>query len=267
MTDSLKGLLVEVRRIAEEAGEAIRNVYEKGDLGTVYKEDRSPLTFADQAAHDVIVRELNRLTPDYPVLTEESKDVPYAKRSPWQYFWLVDPLDGTKEFIERNGQFTVNIALIDHGRPVLGVLHAPELLVTYYGAKDSGAYKEEKGRESRIHVSDYRDGPLKIVASRSHAGKKLKKFLEQVHPAEVIHIGSALKICLVAEGRAHFYPRLGPTMEWDTAAGHAILNEAGGSLITLDGEELRYNRKDMTNPYFMACGNPPFPWQKYRAFL
>ncbi|MDP3919364.1 MAG: 3'(2'),5'-bisphosphate nucleotidase CysQ [Candidatus Omnitrophota bacterium] len=259
----LADLLPSVRDLACRAGSVIRDIYERQDFKTVFKADKSPLTCADQASHNLIVETLNKLTPDLPVLSEESKDVTYADRSAWNEYWLVDPLDGTKEFIKHNGEFTVNIALIREGNPVIGVVHAPILNLTYGAAKGSGAWMEAEGRERRsIRVADYRSEPLTIIASRSHRGDRLKAFLEQVGDVKLINMGSSLKLCLIAEGKAHFYPRLGPTMEWDTAAGHCVVEEAGGSICGLDSSPLRYNKEDLLNPLFVVCGDPPYPWQE-----
>jgi len=257
-------LLKEITALAHRAGEAILGVYASADFGTTYKEEGSPLTLADKAANDIIVAGLERLTPDVPVLSEESKAEPFEVRKSWDRLWIVDPLDGTKEFIKRNGEFTVNIALVDHGSPVLGVVYAPALKATYYGAKGLGAFRLKDGIVNRIFVSDYSaGGPLRVVASRSHRGEELDGFLEQVGDYEVLSMGSSLKFCLVAEGSAHIYPRLGPTMEWDTAAAQSVVEAAGGQVVSLDGEPIRYNREDLLNPSFVVTGNPPFPWQVF----
>ncbi|HTL47020.1 MAG TPA: 3'(2'),5'-bisphosphate nucleotidase CysQ [Verrucomicrobiae bacterium] len=264
LTDALRRRVVE---ISEQAGRAIKAIYEGGDFGTTFKEDHSPLTKADQAAHELIQGELIRISPDIPVISEESAVPPYEKRRGWSQCWLVDPLDGTKEFIKRNGEFTVNIALVRGGDPVLGVVHAPVLGMTYSGAQGLGAYKKANGGETRLFVSDYRKDGLIVVASRSHTNERLKAFLARLPDASMISMGSALKICLVAEGKANFYPRLSPTMEWDTAAAHCVVNEAGGSLATAEGGLLRYNREDMVNPEFVVCGAPPFAWRDYKELL
>jgi 3'(2'), 5'-bisphosphate nucleotidase len=259
---SLELLLPQVVALAKKAGDAIMEVYSQDDFGTTYKENDSPLTRADIAAHTVISEQLQQLTPDLPTISEESKSVPYETRQNWDAFWLIDPLDGTKEFIKRNGEFTVNIALIEHGEPVLGVVYAPVLDITYWGAKGLGAFKQTQGTVTeQIKVSDYREGTLKIVASRSHAGESLTRFLEAIGNYECLSMGSSLKLCLVAEGTAHLYPRLGPTMEWDVAAAHCVVTEAGGSLTDLSSRPLRYNKPDLLNSYFIVCGSPAYPWQ------
>lgn len=252
--------LPDIIRIAEGAGDAIMAIYQQTDIATTTKADRSPLTEADLASHRHIVSQLMTLTPDIPVLSEESEHLPYAERQAWRRFWLVDPLDGTKEFIKRNGEFTVNIALIEAGKPVLGVVYAPVLKTTYSAAQGSGAYKEEAGESTtRITVTEFSEGAersLQVVASRSHAGAETEAFLNQLrqhYPLEVISSGSSLKFCLVAEGRAQLYPRFGPTMEWDTAAAQCIVEEAGGVVHQLRTQTpLSYNKADLHNPHFMV---------------
>ncbi len=179
---------------------------------------------------------------------------------------MVDPLDGTKEFIDRNGEFTVNVALIDDGKAVVGAVHAPALSTTYYAAGGKGAFKRfntDGGKTIRISVSDYHTERLKIVVSRSHSNEVLKRFLQKIEDADCLSIGSSLKFCLVGEGRAHLYPRLGPTMEWDTAAAQCIVESAGGTVTDLRGQALCYNKQDLINPFFMVNGAPSFPWLKY----
>ena len=248
--------------IARRAGDAILEVYGREDFGTVQKSDASPLTLADKAAHELIVAALHALDPKIPVLSEESDAVTYEERAAWDPFWLVDPLDGTKEFIKRNGEFTVNIALIRGKRPVLGVVHAPVLGTTYWGAEGEGAYKSgADGQERAISVSDYRRVGLSVVASRSHAGELMPLFLQAVGDPPCVSSGSSLKFCLVAEGTANLYPRFGPTMEWDVAAAAAVVYGAGGTITDLEGNELEYNKPDLHNPYFVVCGSPAYPWK------
>jgi 3'(2'), 5'-bisphosphate nucleotidase len=259
---SLEWLIPQVVALATEAGDAVMEIYSQDDFGTTYKENDSPLTRADMAAHCLILEQLQVLTPNLPTLSEESKSIPYESRQNWGTFWLIDPLDGTKEFIKRNGEFTVNIALIENGEPVLGVVHAPALDITYWAAKGLGAFKRTKEKVTQqIRVSDYREGTLKIVASRSHAGESLTQFLQTISNYECVSMGSSLKLCLVAEGTAHLYPRLGPTMEWDVAAAQCVVTEAGGTLTDLDGDTLRYNKPNLLNPYFIVSGSPAYPWQ------
>ena len=255
----MKELLDNIVNIAKQAGDAIMTVYNSDDFNVELKNDDSPLTKADIAANDIIVAALEELTPDIPILSEESAKAPYETRKEWTKFWLVDPLDGTKEFIKRNGEFTVNIALIKNGKPILGVVYAPALKHTYSGAEGLGAFKQEENNPAQeIKVADHRNQKLKVVASRSHAGPDLQAFLDKLEDYDVISMGSSLKLCLVAEGKAHLYPRLGPTMEWDTAAADAIVRASGGQVTQLDNTLLVYNKQDLLNPYFMVAGKPAY---------
>jgi 3'(2'), 5'-bisphosphate nucleotidase len=249
-------LLHQIIAIAKTAGQGIMTVYDQPGGEIVFKADQSPLTEADLLSNRIIVDGLARLTPNIPVLSEESAAVPYRQRADWQRFWLVDPLDGTKEFIKRNGEFTVNIALIERGQPVLGVVYAPALDVCYAGAGDTGAFVE-RGRHQPepIHIRPRREqDTLKVVASRSHRDTRTAALLDHLGAHEYISMGSSLKFCLVAEGSADFYPRLGPTMEWDTAAAHAVVNAAGGKVCDIAGEALHYNKADLHNPEFFVLG-------------
>lgn len=240
--------------IAHRAGAAIMEVYRSGDAGETSKADNSPLTLADLAAHRTIVEALTSITPGIPILSEEAADILYPVRSQWTRYWLVDPLDGTREFIKRNGEFTVNIALIENGEPVMGVVYAPVPDVCYYGARGAGAFVQRgNGAALPISVKPHPAGePIKVVASRSHSDARTEALLKQLGDHQCISMGSSLKLCLVAEGAAHFYPRLGPTMEWDTAAAHAVVNAAGGIVCNMKGEELRYNKVDLHNPEFLV---------------
>jgi len=254
-------LLDAVRDIALRAGDAIMAIYETG-FAVDYKLDASPLTEADRAAHAVIVDALAALTPRLPVLSEESPPEAIANRREWQAYWLVDPLDGTKEFIKRNGEFTVNIALIEATRPILGVVSAPALGVVYAGASELGAWRSSApGEAQSIAVASAHAGPARVLGSRSHPSAALSEFLANVEPFEIVPMGSSLKICLVADGSADIYPRFGPTSEWDTAAAHAVLESAGGNMIDLQGRKLRYNTKDsLLNPHFLAVGDSSRNW-------
>jgi 3'(2'), 5'-bisphosphate nucleotidase len=248
--------------VARAAGHRIMAVYGLDDHGTTLKADASPLTLADRASHDCIVQRLSHLAPDIPILSEESDAIAYDVRRTWDRSWIVDPLDGTKEFIKRNGEFTVNIALIVEGRPVLGVVHAPALRTTYWAARGEGAHRSaDGGAVEAIHVSDYRTGGLKVVASRSHAGELMPRFLAALGDPPCVSQGSSLKLCLVADGTANLYPRFGPTMEWDVAAAVSVVLEAGGSITDTEGRELAFNKPDLHNPQFVVCGDPPFPWR------
>ncbi len=256
----------EIVRIAREAGERILEVYGSSDFGATAKEDDSPLTRADIAAHEHILRGLNQFTPDIPVLSEESQGVSYEVRAKWARFWLVDPLDGTKEFIKRNGDFTVNIALIERGEPVLGVVHTPVLGVTYYATKGEGAFKDEHGSVQAITTLKTVAETLNVVASRSHAGPETQALLAKLardYTVNLVSRGSALKLCLVAEGAAHFYPRLGPTMEWDTAAAQCVAEEAGAVVTDTRGEKLSYNKENLLNPFFVVNSVVGLEWQNY----
>ena len=256
--------LSDVRALAKQAGERILEIYNT-DFSVKEKEDESPLTAADMASHKAIVAGLQALTPDMPVLSEEAAKIPFAERSGWHSYWLIDPLDGTKEFIKRNGEFTVNIALVRDGVPVLGVVHVPVTGVTYAACQGGGAVKEVPGRgETPIRVRKLSGGPVAVVGSRSHRGDSLNSFLEKLGEHEIVSMGSSLKICLVAEGAADVYPRLGPTSEWDTAAAHCVVEQAGGSLTDLELKPLRYNTKDsLLNPFFLVFGDDSRDWSAY----
>lgn len=253
-----------INEIARQAGTAILGIYEQ-DFDVMEKTDKSPLTQADLAAHHVIVKELQSLTPDIPVLSEESAAIPYQTRAQWQTYWLIDPLDGTKEFIKRNGEFTVNIALIHGGKAVLGVVHVPVSQITYYGDSERGAFKMgTDGNSVAIQVRPKHETPLRVVGSRSHAGDSLLKFMDKLGQHEIISMGSSLKLCLVAEGKADIYPRLGPTSEWDTAAAQAVVEAAGGRVTDTEMKPLAYNTKEsFLNPYFFVFGDVSIDWSAY----
>ena len=240
--------------IAKEAGNAIMQVY-KQDFEVEYKKDNSPLTLADKKANDIIEDSLNQLSVNFPILSEEGKEAPYKDRKHWEYFWLIDPLDGTKEFVKKNGEFTVNIALIYKDTPVLGVVYAPALGVCYWAKQDEGAFKD--GQKLPLKIENQRN-TYKIVASRSHMSDETQAFIDAIDTdkeKELISIGSSLKICLVAEGEADIYPRLGPTTEWDTGAAHAIIQESGKSIksyVNFQYLEFLYNKKKLLNCNFVA---------------
>jgi 3'(2'), 5'-bisphosphate nucleotidase len=259
-------LLPPVIALAHEAGRNILQIYHD-DFAVTEKADSSPLTAADLASHKVIVTGLKTLTPDIPILSEESAAIDVAERKTWQRFWLVDPLDGTKEFIKRNGEFTVNIALIDQHQPVLGVVLIPVQNRCYYAARSHGAFCQAGSDDAhRITVSKPCHDPVRVVSSRSHAGAAQQQFLERLGNHELVSIGSSLKFCLIAEGLADVYPRLGPTSEWDTAAAQCVVEQAGGQVITLDGNRLLYNTKDsLLNPHFMVLGDDRRDWLTYIA--
>ena len=258
LTDNdLASLRQEVEILAREAGAAIMEIYRSEDFGETSKADNSPLTLADLASHNTIVDGLRRLAPQYPILSEEAADISYAVRSQWASFWLVDPLDGTKEFLKRNGEFTVNIALVENGVPVLGVVYAPVLDVCYFAARGTGAFVQRGNAAAQAIQAEAHtpDAAIKVVASRSHSDARTAALLQKLGNHECISMGSSLKLCLVAEAAAHFYPRLGPTMEWDTAAAHAVVIEAGGMVCDIATQALRYNKEDMHNPEFLVLAS------------
>jgi len=229
--------------IALAAGQAIMSVYAQETIKLVHKKDGSPLTVADRLSHDMIISRLSVLTPNIPVLSEESSEKDIQQRQKWPTLWLVDPLDGTKEFIHRTDEFTVNIALIINHQPVLGVVYAPALDLLYYGMDGFGAYKRHDHQIKKIFSRPF-NNLLRVVASRRHGSDELDGFLQKLSAYTLLHTGSSLKICLVAEGRADLYPRLSPTNEWDTAAGHAIIKNAGGTLYAPGGyRSFEYNKR------------------------
>jgi len=246
--------------IAIGSGKKIMAIYER-DFDIHEKKDESPLTEADLASHHHIINELTALDAGFPILSEESADIDWDERQSWQTYWLIDPLDGTKEFIKKNGEFTVNIALIHNHRPVLGVVYAPATDILYYASTEIGAWKLESGILEQINVASRAEKNIRIVGSRSHQSEAMAGYLSLYPKHEMIPMGSSLKLCLVAEGKADLYPRLGPTCEWDTAAAHAVVNAAGGNCVVYEKEmkeetvELRYNTKEsLLNPYFIVKG-------------
>lgn len=246
--------LPQIRRIAVAAGDAILTIYHQSEAVAVQqKSDDSPLTAADLAAHQLIMRELSILTPAIPVLSEEAADIPWSVRQHWHSYWLVDPLDGTKEFIKRNGEFTVNIALIVAGEPVLGVIHAPVLAKTYSAVLGLGAFVADATGERQIHaIAPQANEMVRLVGSKSHYQPDIEPYLAQFPQHELVAVGSSLKFCLVAEGAAHIYPRFGPTMVWDTGAGHAIAVAAGAS-VHYDGiDGPAYQRENLRNGNFVV---------------
>ena len=252
--------------LARRAGDAIMQVY-AGEFEVQTKEDESPLTVADLRAHRIIVDGLRRMTPDLPIISEESEPAAFEVRRNWSRYWLVDPLDGTREFVNRNTDFTVNIALIDANRAVLGVVGVPVREEVFFGDVASGiAYKTTSDGRETLKTRTVSDGPgFTVVASRSHGSGRLERYIDSLRVAfgRVARqsVGSSLKFCMLAEGLADFYPRLGPTSEWDTAAAQAVLTAAGGAVLRFDGSELAYNTKaSLLNPDFFCVGDPAFPW-------
>jgi 3'(2'), 5'-bisphosphate nucleotidase len=257
----LTELLPAVLATAQAAGREIMQIYE-GDFSVTLKSDRSPLTEADVAAQRLIASQLRHLRPEIPLLGEESAAEAFAQRRAWRTLWLVDPLDGTREFVKRNGEFTVNIALVEDGEPILGVVHAPARAVSYTAARGCGAFRvrQQDGRMP-IRVQPKAATPLRVLGSRSHGDAKLDRALERLGSQQRISIGSALKFGLLAEGSGDLYVRRGATSEWDTAAGQAVVNEAGGCVVDLQGQPLRYNQRDtLTNPWFMAYADGSRDW-------
>lgn len=247
-------ILPDLLKIADEASEKVLHIYQS-DFKVDYKEDQSPITAADLASHDIIVRGLRRITRDIPVLSEEGAEIPWEERKHWRRFWLIDPIDGTKDFTQRTGEFTVNIALIEDGEPVMGVVTAPALKEVYWGVKDEGAYKRYRtGHTRHIRVVEPR-APLRVVASKNHLNEETRAFIAKLGPHETVQAGSSLKFCRLAEGHADIYPRMGPTSEWDTAAAHAVLLAAGGKVQAADGKPLKYGKENVLNPWFIAAGN------------
>ena len=271
MIDALVG-------VARAAGEAILRVY-GGDFGVAEKADESPLTEADLQAHQIIAAGLRQLAPDWPLLSEEATPPPFAIRRRWRRYWLVDPLDGTREFIDRNGEFTVNIALVENGEPVVGVVGVPARATVYVGDRrersERGECKGGAGRAFRLDAqgeTPLRTRPMRadrmaVVASRRHGGERLAEYLRGLRrrfQVSTVPVGSSLKLCILADGEADVYPRLGPTSEWDVAAAHAVLAAAGGDVLRPDGGTLTYNTKDsLLNPSFLAVADPSFPWRDH----
>ena len=251
-----KQLIISTIEIAKEAGEAISQIY-NSDFNYQIKKDLSPITAADRLSHKIITERLKILTPKIPILSEENCDIPFKVRAQWADYWLVDPLDGTKEFINNNGEFTVNIALISNNTPILGIIHIPITHETYWGSKNKGSfYLNENDDVVSISVSNNHQNPIRIVASRSHPSEMLNDLLEKIIDYEIIKIGSSIKFCHIASGQADCYPRFGPTSEWDTAAGEAIVRYASGHMVTLNGNLMNYNAKeDYLNPNFIVSSD------------
>ncbi|MBM7571388.1 3'(2'),5'-bisphosphate nucleotidase CysQ [Aquibacillus albus] len=260
--------LVDLFQVSLEAGKEILDVYAQ-DFDVEFKEDESPLTQADKRAHESIMKGLNAIDSSIPVLSEEGREIPYSERREWGCFWLVDPLDGTKEFVKKNGEFTVNIALIEGKYPSIGIIYAPALDVFYFGRVGEGAYKlenaskvevcsEEQLMEKSVLLPEISDSDMtRAVASRSHMSEETEVFIKELEAksgkVEVVSSGSSLKFCLVAEGKADYYPRYAPTMEWDTGAGQAIVEAAGGKVTRYeDDERFYYNRENLLNGWFLV---------------
>lgn len=260
----LEKLCLECVSIARDAGDAILTIYHAG-FKVEEKEDHSPLTDADLASHHLILKRLTELTPDIPVLSEESSKPSFEERSRWQTYWLVDPLDGTREFVKRNGEFTVNIALIHQHQSIIGVINVPVLDVDYYAWNNGGCYKaENRAKAKKISVKKLDGSKLIIAGSRSHGSAVMRQYMENLGDINILSMGSSLKFCLVAEGRVDLYPRLGPTSEWDSAAAHCIVEQAGGYITKTDMSPLEYNTKaSLLNPFFFVFGDDSRDWSQY----
>lgn len=276
MNIQYENLILATLRAAKRAGEAILEVYDS-DFAVGQKDDKSPLTLADKRSHETITGILEQTitvnNSTVPILSEEGRDIPYDERRKWEYFWLVDPLDGTKEFVRRNGEFTVNIALIHKHKPVLGIVYIPVKDVFYFAAINFGTYKLETSetitddlsiealisKSQRLPLNNNNKTSLTVIGSRSHTSEEFSEFVKRLEAkygnVEFISSGSSLKLCIVAEGKADVYPRFGPTMEWDTAAGQAIVEQADGSVIDIQTRKpLRYNKDNLLNPFFIVSG-------------
>jgi 3'(2'), 5'-bisphosphate nucleotidase len=258
-------MLDDLRQIAREAGRLIMGYYRSGsEAGVQYKADTSPLTLADQASHSEIEKAFRSPTPEIPVVSQESNPADRTDLAATDRSWLADPLDGTKEFIKQTDQFTVNIALIQDKTPVLGVVYAPAIDLFYYADRQQGAWRQQQNSTAQpIHVRPADRSQLCVVASKDHAGPEVASMLNRIPGAQLTSMGSSLKFCLVAEGKADLYPRLTPTMEWDTAAAQCVVESAGGSVVDRDGNPLRYQKPELRNPGLLAVGDPNIPWRDY----
>ncbi len=268
MVSEFENYLSKVIEIAKQAGREILSVYKK-DIKFELKADDSPLTEADFIANDIISSGLNDLTPEIPILSEEGIEIPYEQRKQWERYWIVDPLDGSSEFIKGTGDFTVNVALIDNNQPVLGVSYLPAHHTCYFSYCGSEAIKEDAvGKRIVLHTKAVSGDKIKVAVSRNVEIVGLQSFLSQLGKYQLVYFGSSLKMCLVAEGLVDIYPRLGFICEWDTAAGQCIVERAGGMVVDLNFEPLRYNTKDsLYNPHFLVLGDIGYNWQKYLQFL
>ncbi|MDH5257376.1 MAG: 3'(2'),5'-bisphosphate nucleotidase CysQ [Gammaproteobacteria bacterium] len=256
-------LLPSVIKISENASVEILKYY-NSDFSIEEKDDHTPLTSADIAAHQCIVDALKELTPEIPILSEEASNIPFEERKKWNTYWLVDPLDGTREFINKNGEFSVNIALVSDHQPILGVIHVPVNGDCYYATKGNGAYKRSVNGTEKLSVKTTNRDLIVVAGSRSYRDSSLDGFLKNIGNHEIISMGSSIKSCLVAEGTIDIYPRLGPTSEWDTAAAQCIVEEAGGHITDTTLKPLRYNTKDvLLNPHFLVFADHTINWPEY----
>lgn len=255
MTPTIADLIQPVTLLAKQAGAAILAVYRQEHPVVLHKSDHTPVTEADLVAHQLLVEGLAQLTPQFPILSEEGAGIDYAERQTWSTYWLVDPLDGTKEFIARNGEFTVNVALIHQQQPVLGVIYAPVFDECYFSVRGKPAYKQQQQQLPQVvHTTPWTGQTLRVMGSRRHNAERLTQVLTAFPAVEIIPMGSSLKSCRVAEGAADLYLRMGPTSEWDTAAAQCIVEAAGGQVVDVHGQPLRYNTKaSLLNPWFLVC--------------
>jgi 3'(2'), 5'-bisphosphate nucleotidase len=243
--------------LMHKAGEAVMGIYTQ-DITVTYKADASPLTEADSLANQIIIAGILEASPASHIISEETRQTPYEERQHWHTCWLIDPIDGTKEFIKKNGQFTLNIALIDAGEPVFGMVYAPAMDVLYYGIKGNGSYIIQQGTTTALPLPDSTDDVMRVVASSSHLNSETQAYLDNLRqttnrPIEIVSLGSSLKICMVAAGTAHIYPRFGPTTEWDTAAAHAVARYAGKDVYHAQSDlPIIYNKADLLNPHFIV---------------
>lgn len=264
----MQSLLSDIVSISKQAGQKILEIYNSGDFDVQIKDDDSPLTKADLAAHNLIVDFLGKKYPDIPCLSEESSEITFEQRKHWKQCFIIDPLDGTKEFIARNGDFTVNIGLQENGKCILGVIYVPVSDITYFAAEGVGAFKQQQEQaveKIKVRKLQQKNGKnhLTIVASRRHGIEQVKTLCQNFASYDLTSHGSSLKMCMVAEGSADFYPRLALTSEWDTAAAQAIVEQAGGRIVQLDFSEMTYNQKEnILNPFFLVLGDPSFDWKK-----
>jgi 3'(2'), 5'-bisphosphate nucleotidase len=256
----MEQLIAPVSSIVSDASRVVMEIYEQ-EFSVYEKDDKSPLTLADLECNRIVTEGLNSIS-NYPVFSEEGKDVAWEERKHWNQYWLIDPIDGTKEFIKKNDEFTINIALVTKGVPIFGVVSAPALLTTYFGVKGIGAWKvDSNGKQCSINVNAPPKTGWKVVVSRSHVNKAAVQLANSLPESELISMGSSLKFCLIAEGNADIYPRFGPTSEWDTAAAQAVVDAAGGKVISFDLNPLRYNTKSsLINPNFIACSKLDIQW-------
>jgi 3'(2'), 5'-bisphosphate nucleotidase len=264
MHQNLASLIQPVTTVATMAGNRILEIYNT-DFEVETKDDQSPLTAADKASHVTIIEALAELTPEIPILSEESTAIPWEERSKWPQYWLIDPLDGTKEFIKKNGEFTVNIALIQGNQAVLGVVYVPVTNRCFYGFQGGGSFElTPEGEAKEIAVASPAQNPVRVVGSRSHRGELVDAYLAKLGDHVMVPMGSSLKLCLIATGEADIYPRLGLTSEWDTAAAQAVVECAGGKVVQLDGNPIMYNAKeDILNPHFLVFGDLERDWASY----